>query len=378
MEKTMSGEEQITVEVPDTTSTVVSAGANKPTREEAIKERGWTSEEADKAEKHGLLKKPEEPKTETVTEKKEETKAEAKPPVVERRRLADHEFEMTPEQEAKFHEIFPAGTKPSAFFTAARIERLKRQQAVREVDELRKQLADRDAKLSMVQQPKTKVEVDEHGNEIDPADKPLTRRQLEELAVEQEEKRRKMQEEANSKAERSAEAHKQQEELARATYPDFDDALKLAGDLAQNIQDLIPDARVQKRAYKLMAEFKEAVGRAEEIGPDEFNAADIAYELARLHPNYGKKAEDAHNGTLEVSDPKTKGNGGQKFSPEQLKRLADNTQRRASSASIPGGNGKTSVAPDEVTLEQLNRMNSEQRSRFREKYPDHYSKLLRG
>lgn len=370
-------DEQVTVEVPEAAAAATAPA--KPTRDEVINERGWTAEEADKAEKRGMLKEPEQKKEEATVEKKEEPKTEAKQPVVERRRLADHEFEMSPEQEAKFHEIFPPGTKPSAFFTGQKIERLKRQQAVREVEELRKQLAERDAKLSVFQNgTKPKTEVDEHGNEVDPADKPMTRRSLEEFAREKEEARRQVEQEANAKAERSAEAHRQHEELARATYPDFDDALKLAGDLAQNIQDLIPDARLQKRVYKLMTEFKEAVGRADEIGLDEFNAADIAYELARLHPNYGKKAEDTNNGTLEVSDPKTKGNGGQKFSPEQLKRLADNTQRRASSASIPGGNGKTSVAPDEVTVEQLNRMKPDQRERYREKYPDHYSKLLRG
>jgi hypothetical protein len=98
----------------------------------------------------------------------------------------------------------------------------------------------------------------------------------------------------------------------------------------------------------------------------------IAYEIGQLHPSYGQRAEK--NG--EFVKPEPKANGG--LTPDKMKRIEENTLRRASSASVSGGGGRRAVSPDDVSLADLNRMTATQRLSFREKHPDQYAKLLRG
>lgn len=375
MSEQVQAETGATVEVTETPS-VSGEVTSKPTRDEVINNRGWSAEEADKAEKFGMLSKPEEKKPEPVQEKKvEEVKPEPK------KRMADHEFEMSPEQEEAFHKIFPAGTKPSAFFTGMKIEKLKRQQAAREAEALRQENAAVKAKLEAYEKSQAKVQplVDENGNQIDPDEQPLTMKQIKEMQRQAQEEQKRQEEEIRNRSTAAAQAHQEQEEMARQAFPDFDDALKSAGELAQKLDELVDDPVEQKYVRKLMADFQHAVANADKLGPNDLNAAELAYKLGKLNPNFGKQTANgnkADNGISPASDPTKKGDGG--LTPEQLKRLEKTTQRRASSASIPGGSGKKAVAPEEVTVDQLNRMPVEQRKRFREKFPDHYSKLLRG
>jgi hypothetical protein len=287
---------------------------------------------------------------------------------------------MTPEQEEAFHKIFPAGTKPNSFYVGMKIERIKRQAALREAEQLRKELADHKAKLEALEKAPRKAETftDENGNEIDPDDRPLTMKQIREMRRQEQEEQERQRAEIEGRSRASAQAHAEQEEMAREMLPDFDDSLKLAGELAKDLDGIITDPVDNKFARKLMVEFQYAVANADKLGANDLNAAEIAYKLGRLHPNYGKKSatgQKADDGTPSENDP-NKGNGS--LTPEQLKRLEANTQRRASSASIPGGSGKRAVLPDEVTVDNLNRMDHEQRKRFRDKYPDQYEKLLRG
>lgn len=371
------------VDVSDNGARDITAEPSKPTRDEAIA-AGWSAEEADKAEKRGMLVKKEEPKAEPekveAKTEAEPVKAEEKQP--ERRRTGDHEFEMTPEQEEAFNKIFPAGTKPNSFFVGMKIERIKRQAAIREAEQLRQERETLKAKLEAFEKMgasrKSEAIVDESGNEIDPDDRPLTMKQIREMQRQQQEEQEQQRKEIENRSRIASMAHEEQEEMARQIFPDFDDAMKLAAELAKGLDTIITDPMEVKFARKLMVEFQHAVANADKIGPNDLNAAELAYKIGRLHPMYGKKSatgQKADDGTPSEKDPKN-GNGG--LTPEQLKRLEANTQRRASSASIPGGHGKSSVLPEEVTTDQLNRMDHEQRKRFRDKYPDHYSKLLRG
>jgi hypothetical protein len=191
-----------------------------------------------------------------------------------------------------------------------------------------------------------------------------------------EEARRKA--ETETRAETIARTHEEQEKIVRDVYPDFDDALKLAKELATDLE-AIEDPVKQKWARKLMKDFHNAALNADKLGEDDLTAAELAYEIGRLHPRYGKsrQAEAINDGTLnakpEISP--NNGTGGQKHTPEQMKRLEANTQRRASSASIPGSGGRRTVSPEDVTASDFIAMSPEKRAAFKEKYPEQMARL---
>jgi len=133
----------------------------------------------------------------------------------------------------------------------------------------------------------------------------------------------------------------------------------------------------------MQAQLRFAADHADQIDLDEYHAALIIHEIGQLHPQYGSNAEDTtteKNGDASESDGKPidpkKGNG--TLTPEQMKRMEENTQRRASSASVSGGGGKRTISVDDVDAKVLNGMSYSQRQEFKSKYPDRYAKILRG
>jgi len=375
-----------TIEIADPETPAV-PDVKKPSREE-LRSNGWSAKELEAAEKRGMIPKVEEKKEAPKAEepKKEEVQPEAKEPPKEepkkeapkRSSLPDFTFQ-TPEQEKAFLDAFGPGTPQRAMYFRMKNERHSRQAAESRVREL-------EARINALesQKPERRIEVDENGNEIDPDEKPLTMKQLRELQQKEADERAKQEQELTERARNVSEAQRTQEEYARAVLPDFDDTVKLAKDVMQNLDTLIPEKWKQEKVVRLIRELQVSAANADKLGVDEYHAAFIAHEIGQFHPNYGKangqrseqgpEAEPHNDGKLERPD--TKANGG--LTPEQMKRMEANTQRRASSASIPGGGGKRTVSVDEITLTELNRMSYAERSKFREKYPDRYAKLLRG
>jgi hypothetical protein len=124
----------------------------------------------------------------------------------------------------------------------------------------------------------------------------------------------------------------------------------------------------------LIRDLQVKAATADKIGVDEDNAAFIAYEIGKYHPDHGKKAEASQDGKQPLVNPKA--NGG--LTPEQMERVAKNNQRKPSSASIPGGSGRRTVVAEDVTAEDLNRMNYEDRAKFKRNHPERYTSLVRG
>lgn len=149
--------------------------------------------------------------------------------------------------------------------------------------------------------------------------------------------------EVNSRAAAIADAQRSQEEYAKEIYPDFDDVVGKAKDVIKNL-DAIPEPWKRAKAVKLFKELQTAATNADSLGLDDYNGAMIAYEIGQLHPSYGQRAEQ--NG--EFVKPEPKANGG--HTPDQMKRIEENTLRRASSASVAGGGGKRVVSADDVTI----------------------------
>ena len=374
------------VQTVDITEPEVSkAPENKPATREELKASGWSEAELESAEKRGMIQKPpkkkEEPETDETTtaepkvpEVKEAPKEEPKKEAPKRSTLPDFTFQ-TPEQEKVFLDAFGAGTPQRAMYFRMKNERQSRQAAESRVRELEARIQALETPL-----PEKRMELDENGNEIDPEDKPLTLKQLRELQKKEAEERTKADQELNSRARVVTDAQRTQEEFARSVLPDFDGTINLAKDVMANLDTIVPEKWRQEKVVRLIQQLQVAAANADKLGADDYNAAFIAHEIGQFHPDYGKAA-DGENAEMHSDgnpDRSDKVNGGRKHTPDEMKRIEANTQRRASSASIPGGGGKRTVSVDDVGLPELNRMPFVERQRFKEKYPDKYAKLLRG
>jgi hypothetical protein len=365
-------EEKVEITEPEAAPDVVS-----PTRAE-LKERGWGAVEIDLAEKRGMVKKEEEKKPETkkedipvekVEEKKEEPKVEEKP----KSSLPD--FEITdPAKEKAFLEAFGAGTPQRAMYFRMKNERQSRQRAQADLQAEKVKAAALEARLAALEGKKSPV-VDENGNEIDPDDRPLTLKQLKEMQKAEQEAFEKQQQENHARAQSVTEAQKVQEDYTREIYPDFDDTLKKAAEVMQNLDTMIPEKWKQAKAVKLIRELQVAAANADKMDLDEYHGPMIAYEIGQLHPSYGKtNGKEPKKEEREVlKDPKANGS----LTPEQMKRIEENNSRRVSSASITGGGGKRTIDAEDVGLAELNAMNYLERQNFRDKHPNRYAKLLR-
>lgn len=374
----MSETIQETVEIAEPEVKVVN---EIPTRDD-VKARGWSKAEIESAEKRGMIanpKKEEEKKTVAVkAEEKSEPKQEEKVAEVvkveenggKRNPSGIPAYDLTEEQQKALEGILPPGNPMRGIYFRMKNERMARQRLEAELAKERAAREALEAKMTATQV--AKAEGDGEKTE-DPEDRPLTIRALRELEAQNAMEAERRAQEVNARAAAVAEAQQAQEEYAREIYPDFDETVTRAKEVIKNI-DAIPEPWKRAKAVKLFRDLQEAAARADSLGLDDYNGAIIAYEIGQLHPLHGKKADEQTNGNALRPEPKA--NGG--LTPDKMKRIEENSQRRASSASVAGGNGRRLVSPDDVSLAELNRMTVGQRLSFREKHPEQYARLLRG
>lgn len=374
----MSDVIQATVEIAEPEVKVVN---EIPTRDD-VKARGWSKDEIDSAEKRGMIAKAKKEEEKEPVAVKAEEKAEPKPEekVVEAVKVEENAgkrnpsgipaYDLTEEQQKALEGILPPGNPMRGIYFRMKNERTARQ---RLEAELAKERAAREALEAKLTAPQAaKAEGDGEQTE-DPEDRPLTIRAVRELQAQDAKEAERRAREVNARAAAVAEAQQAQEEYAREMNPDFDETVTLAKEVIKNL-DAIPEPWKRAKAVKLFRDLQEAAANADRLGLDDYNGAIIAYEIGQLHPLHGKKADEQTNGT--ALRPEAKANGG--LTPDKMKRIEENTLRRASSASVAGGGGRRAVSPDDVSLADLNRMTASQRLSFREKHPDQYAKLLRG
>lgn len=374
----MSDVIQATVEIAEPEVKVVN---EIPTRDD-VKARGWSKDEIDSAEKRGMIAKAKKEEEKEPVAVKAEEKTEPKPEekVVEAVKVEENAgkrnpsgipaYDLTEEQQKALEGILPPGNPMRGIYFRMKNERTARQ---RLEAELAKERAAREALEAKLTAPQAaKAEGDGEQTE-DPEDRPLTIRAVRELQAQDAKEAERRAREVNARAAAVAEAQQAQEEYAREMNPDFDETVTLAKEVIKNL-DAIPEPWKRAKAVKLFRDLQEAAANADRLGLDDYNGAIIAYEIGQLHPLHGKKADEQTNGT--ALRPEAKANGG--LTPDKMKRIEENTLRRASSASVAGGGGRRAVSPDDVSLADLNRMTASQRLSFREKHPDQYAKLLRG
>lgn len=356
-----------------------------PTKDE-LKEKGWSSRELESAEKRGMVQKEEkkdgDSEVEDAQKKPEEKinqnkeKDEKKEEVVENRNkshLPDFTFK-TPEQEKAFLDAFGAGTPQRAMYFRMKAERQDRQRAQEERDKALLKAQMLEDQIENFKKNATS-EVDENGEKINPEDQPLTPRMLREIREKEEAERIAKERELQGQASKVSEALLNQEEFARSVNPDYDQTVELAKEVITKLDELVPDIKSQKKILKLWQDLQVTSASADKLSVEDYNAADISYEIGKFHPNYGKSSNGTHTDDGKLKDP-NKANGS--LTPEQMKRIEANTQRRASSASIPGGNGKRTVSIEDITVKDVLKMTPEQRQKFRKEHPEKMAELLRG
>lgn len=353
---------------------------NLPTRAE-LREKGWTVNELDTAEKMGMVNKDvkvENPKAdskepviegkpdEVIQESKQEEKDKEQKVVapVERKGGVPEFVFKTPEQEKAWLDAFGPGTPQRGLYFRMKNERQARQAIEAERDALKLRIAEYESVAKTKQKDDLESLLsDDVPNKED--EKPLTMKQLRELMEQNQAELVKQKREESERSAKIQEAHRSHEEYARTVYEDFDQAVELAREVIKDTEGLVPERWRQAKVLKLQEEMLDAARNADKLGLDDLNAAHMAYEIAQYHPDYGKQKRKPEQA-----------NGG--LTPETMKRIEKNAQRRSSSASVSTGSVPRTMSYEDIGLKELAGMSSAERWRFREKYPDRYEKIVTG
>lgn len=230
------------------------------------------------------------------------------------------EEELSPEKENEIVRDFNANEKK--LYWERKKERVKRQEAQREKELTAIQLAaaKREIELLKTGQPKSVEDSQEaKEQEVDEDDERIMTvgefKRMQKSKADEAEK-------VNAQAQSIIKRVEVQEVEAKAKYADYDEVTKLAAEMIKTNKSY---ARVLAQAAN---------------DPDE-NVAEVAYNIGRLHPKYGKTAK---------AEPKAE--------TKQIDRAIKNSEKRVTSASVSGGGGKSSVAEGDLTVEDVANMSA--------------------
>jgi hypothetical protein len=359
----------------------VSVEETKPTLEEA-KESGLSAAELEAAKKHGLLAEGEKDADDKRKEGTDEEGDRADKPGVDdagasgERKDAPRKYEVEDDPVKEQELLGKFNTNEKALYWTMKKDRLKRQEAEalrdheaiknkaseQRIADLQKQI-DNLTKLAMGSKKSGDADEDPLGlgegdEDKNGADKPLTRNDLEVIEKEKEEAAQKAEQERQEKAQQLKVRLDALEADAKARIPEFDAAINAAEDVLKNVDTLFKEPRVNA-----MVKRKIQVALAETVSGGDL-APDLMVEIGKLHPKY-----------QEYADPgKKNGDKDGSLTPEQIRRMEENSRRRGSSASVAGGGGKRVVSLDDLTVEDAARMPS---SQFRKLPREVRERLLR-
>jgi hypothetical protein len=262
---------------------------------------------------------PKEVEKETEASNDDETVSE-NTDVVEGKKDAFAEEDLSPEKEEAIVKDFNANEKK--LYWERKKERVKRQEAQREKELTAIQLAaaKREIELLKNSQPKSVEESnEEETQEVNEDDERIMTvgefKRMQKAKAEEAEK-------VNAQAQSIIKRVEVQEVKAKAKYADYDEVTKLAAEMIKTSKSY---ARVLAQAAN---------------DPDE-NVAEVAYNIGRLHPNYGKTAK---------AEPKAE--------TKQIDRAIKNSEKRATSASVAGGGGKSAVGEADLSVEDVAKMSN--------------------
>lgn len=271
---------------------------------------------------------------------------------------------LSPEQEQAL--MASLSQNGQAMYWAQKKERQKRQkieaertteraETQKKIDELTAQLAEAKKTKTDDEDP---LEIDQ-AEETDPNKRPLTKEDLDKIEAD---KVAKLAEEEKKRTERRTvvmDALNFQQEDAKERYGEevFNSAMDDVKDLlaranAGQLDELFPDVREQSRVVRKVKNLLSAFATADEFEEGDYNAADMAIELAKEHPKYKAASKSNANG-------KKSGETGADGNPEDVDRALKNANRRGSSATLTGGTSRR-VPLDELTAEQARKLPTSQ------------------
>lgn len=363
-------EENNTVTLPAEPSPIVAE--EKPTSTE-MQEAGLSPEEIKSAEERGLSQKPGEENKPGDGKPDDPKKSDEDPE--KKQDDPDPTKDEDPESEHKKLDDFTSREKASYF--KAKREKTKRQAAQAERDRVLLQNKRNEERISALEQKIKEGDKPGEGNVLDDegsgaADKPLTKTDLEEFENEKLEKERKVLEEKKARGSKLQEAIADQELEAKEKHEDFEKVTALTNDIfknANNLEKMFPDRARRRGIESLISEFLARAGSADSIEEGEETAAEIGYEIGRLHPDYKKlNANGSESGEGKTGAPAN--------DPEKVKRaLGDN---RPSSASLSGSAGSRVVSVDNLTTQDVLDLPHAEFIKLRKEHPQAIERLLKG
>lgn len=304
--------------------------------------------ELELAKKHGYLQ------DEPEVENDEESSGEASEAETEEVEDVEKTEEQTQEQVTfeqmdqdlasspdEFHKKYDSNAK--ALYFKQKKYKQRAQDAEAEKELLQVKLKAMEEQIEALKKPQEE-EIDE--------DEPVTRKDLERLNLEREEKSKREAEDKEAKLKAQAKKIKEhldlQEAEARSKYEDYEETVSLA-------------QRVLKEGVldKYEAEYYQSLYNEKILNMAD-DLADFAYLLGKKHPDYGKG----------------KVNG--KQDKETVKKMVANAEKRQGSASLGGGAGGNSVkSVEDMTLQDVARLPEAEQLEIRKKHPKVWQRLLR-
>ena len=293
---------------------------------------GLDEKEVGAAKAHGIIK-------EKSEEKKEEKKevGDEKEETLDPANFEEMEESFTKDQ-GSFHKKFTPNSKALYF-------KFKRNKQLRQDAETRAEKAEKDRDFVAIQEKALKKqlkEVNDLLDKIDGGDDKLTTADIRKIAA-LKEQREEIKEKIEDKKEEAKkdpaeekkhvdylqEKSKNAEILGKSKYEDFDRYVELANEVVAKDKDI---------AVLLTQAFHDP-----EVDEDQLVEKIVKY--AKLHSDFGKKPEAKEEKKTEKKDSK------------EIERIVANSQKKKTSASLTGGSGRREVSYDDLTVEDVAKMN---------------------
>lgn len=341
------------VEVEDKPEEAVSDNVAVPTlTEEEARASGLSAEEVEAGKRQGLIGKTEPAKkpAKTSDHEKDETDDgedaepgedadEGEDPEAPEPKDAAEE-ELDPEEEAELIKGYNANEK--SLYWKAKKERLKRQDAQRESEHTRIKLAAAQKEIDLLKSKASpENDADKEPEEADGEEddtRVMTVGEFKKMMQAQ----KKGQEAQNKAAQETIVRLEKIEAEFKVEHPDFDEVAELAREMMKN----------NPGYAKIML--------AAASDPND-NAAEVVYNIGRLHPKY-------KSGGAAPAD------AGSPASKNKVDKAIANATKRTSSAAVAGGGTKRIVSENDLTVEDASRLSA---AEYRKLSPTTRERLLR-
>lgn len=347
-------------------------------------EEGLEPIEIEQAKKHGLLvddKDKKEGKEEDKNDGEKDEKKDQKPPEKKNPKPQDKKSEprpwdLTKEEREEMKERTP---NEIALYVKSKKDKHKRQEAEAAAAQAQAQLNYWKGKAEALEKVKVPAEVekesptkdddtdflDDYGTDPDKTkdkSKPLTEADLDAREKAKEEQARKQAEALEAKRKEVMQKLDQQEKDFKEDHPDYTEVydkftVGILGADETKLTEMFPKRHEREGVKTMITKMLERVRDPEKFTGDE-SATALAYEIGKLHPEYGQSTsvgEDEQDDTDEQGD---EGPDDEEDENTLEKRLGK--QGRPSSAPLSGGTNRRPISVKDLTGEDLAKMPAKQ------------------